>query len=168
VRRSVAPLLCLLALLAALGCSGGDRGGAAAGRPAPDFSLADLDGNTVRLSDLRGKTVILDFWATWCPPCVFQVPELNALWSAHKDSGKLVVIGVAVDVEGADVVAPWVEEQGVEYTVVLGDEKLASDFGVLGFPTLVMVNADGAIESLHVGLLEHEELEDLLAEQASS
>lgn len=167
MRRGAASALALLILLAIPGCSPGGSGEGAAPKPAPDFSLPDLEGNTVRLADLRGKTVILDFWATWCPPCVFQVPELNALWNAHKGAGDVAVIGVAVDVEGAEVVAPWVEEQGVEYTIVLGDEALANEFGVLGFPTLVVVDPEGRIESLHAGLIEHDELEDLVARQAS-
>jgi thiol-disulfide isomerase/thioredoxin len=160
------PLLCLALCLAA--CSASDRDADGAARtPAPDFSLPDLAGNTVSLSDFRGRPVVIDFWATWCPPCVFQVPELNALWEAHREAGDLAVVGVAVDVEGAEVVAPWASEQGVGYTILIGDEELARKFGVLGFPTLVLVDPEGAIDSLHVGLIEHAELEDLVAPLAS-
>jgi hypothetical protein len=95
------------------------------------------------------------------------VPELNALWEAHREAGDLAVVGVAVDVEGAEVVAPWAAEQGVGYTILIGDEELARKFGVLGFPTLVLVDPEGAIDSLHVGLIEHAELEDLVAPLAS-
>jgi peroxiredoxin len=165
--------LALLLALAWPGCSAqepGDAPGAGsaaaaetAGDPAPDFTLPDLEGATIRLSDYRGKTVIVDFWATWCPPCVFQVPELNKLRAAHRAQDDLEVIGVAVDVEGAEVVAPWVAEQGVEYTIVLGDEELAQAFGALGFPTLVVVTPDGRLDSMHVGLVEYETLESLVA-----
>ena len=75
----------------------------------------------------------------------------------------LAVIGVAVDVEGAEVVAPWIEEQGVEYQIVLGDERLAREFGAMGFPTLAIITPAGNIESLHVGLIELKELESLVA-----
>jgi len=158
---------CLAAAAALLACSapedppapeaGGER------EPAPDFVLPDLAGNALQLSSLRGKTVVIDFWATWCPPCIFQVPELNALWKAHREAGDVAVIGVAVDVEGAEVVAPWVEEQGVDYPIAIGDEALARTFGVLGFPTLVLITPEGEIHSLHVGLIEHAELEELVA-----
>lgn len=141
------------------------EGVAAESPDAVDFTLVDLNGAPVNLSDHRGKTVIVDFWATWCPPCLFQVPELNKLRAAHADAGDLAVLGVAVDVEGAEVVGPWVDEQGVEYTILIGDEQLAREFGAVGFPTLAVVRPDGSVHSLHVGLVEHDELEELV-EQA--
>ncbi len=175
VRRAIIGVALALAA-AQSGCSPERSGDATAGagagaeqrRLAPDFTIPDLDGNPVSLSQFRGKTVVVDFWATWCPPCIYQVPELNAFWEAHKDRGDVAVLGVAVDVEGAEVVAPWVAEQSVRYTVLLGSERLANEFGVLGFPTLVLITPSGKIESLHVGLIEAEELEELVAPLASS
>jgi cytochrome c biogenesis protein CcmG/thiol:disulfide interchange protein DsbE len=163
--------LALAAVLACLGCSrsddGGEGGAAGSAEPdaalAPDFALPDLEGRTVRLSELRGKAVVIDFWATWCPPCLFQVPELNAFWKKHRDAGDVAVVGVAVDTEGAEVVAPWVAEQKVEYPILLGDEGLARRFGAHGFPTLALVRRDGTLDSLHVGLIEVARLEELLA-----
>jgi thiol-disulfide isomerase/thioredoxin len=107
--------------------------------------------------------VVIDFWATWCPPCVFQVPELNKFWQANQAKGDVVVLGVAVDAEGAPVVEPWVKEQGVSYRILIGSEALAKQFGALGFPTLVVVTPEGRIDSLHVGLIEVAELEQILA-----
>jgi len=131
--------------------------------PAPEFTLPDLQGQSVRLADFKGRAVVIDFWATWCPPCLFQVPELNAFWKKHRDAGDVVVVGVAVDAEGAEVVGPWVEEQGVEYPILVGDESLARRFGAQGFPTLAIVRPDGTLDSLHVGLIELAELEALMA-----
>jgi peroxiredoxin len=161
----------LLACLAALACGAREEGAAepAGGAPAaeleaaPDFTLEDLEGQSVRLSEFRGKTVVIDFWATWCPPCIFQVPELNAFWKANKDAGDVMVLGVAVDNEGKQVVAPWVKEQGVDYRILIGTEALAKQFGALGFPTLVVVTPEGRIDSLHVGLIEVAELQQILA-----
>ncbi len=165
----VAILAFWVVLLPELGCSaqdGGDLGASASReprRPAPNFDLKAVDGSPVSLAEHRGKPVVIDFWATWCVPCIYQVPELNAFWEIHRGAGDVAVIGIAVDVEGASVVAPWIEEEGVEYQIAIGDESLAREFGVMGFPTLAIINSDGNIDSLHVGLIEAEELENLVA-----
>jgi peroxiredoxin len=179
LRPVLAALIPVLAIAGA-GC-GGEEGtessAARSGEPtsadeggdaAPDFTLPSLDGRQVSLSSFRGKTVILDFWATWCPPCVFQVPELNRLFAAHRERGDVVVIGVSVDVDGAEVVEPWIQEHGVEYEIVLGSVELAERFGAVGFPTLAVVTPDGRLDSLHVGLIEYDALEDLVAKTATA
>ena len=118
------PLLAALLASALLACDRPEAGAPAAetpGPPAPEFELPRLDGGSLRLADQLGKTVVIDFWATWCPPCEFQVPELNRLHEAHAATGDVVVIGVAIDVDGAAVVGPWVKEHGVAYPILLGD-----------------------------------------------
>jgi thiol-disulfide isomerase/thioredoxin len=111
----------------------------------------------VSLASLRGRVVVIDFWATWCAPCVLQVPILNEFHAAHRGDG-VEVLGVAVDAEGAEAVGPFVEEHGVRYPVLLGSESLARDFGALGFPTLFVVGPAGRIETVHIGVIDPETL----------
>jgi thiol-disulfide isomerase/thioredoxin len=134
--------------------------------PAPDFSLLDLEGNEVSLAALRGKIVVIDFWATWCAPCVFQPPELNKVWAAYRDSGKVMVLGIEVGGAAVDEVRAWgVENEAVaDYPLLVGaDDELARRFGVMGYPASAVVAPDGTIESVTVGLLSAEELEAEIA-----
>lgn len=170
------PCALLLGMLLVAGCDEARPGPAAESatqssvpateRPAaPEFALASLAGDVVRLADLRGKTVILDFWATWCPPCEFQVPELNAFWKDHANDGDVVLLGVSVDADGPDVVRDWVRDKGVQYEVLVGGEDLARRFGALGFPTLYVIAPDGTVVSEHIGLIEVGTLEAALAHE---
>jgi peroxiredoxin len=146
-----------LALLAACTDPAGTRGDDPGGAVAPDFTLRDLAGREVSLASLRGQVVVIDFWATWCAPCLFQIPILNEFWAAQRGAG-VEVLGVAVDAEGAAVVGRFADEHGVRYPVLLGDEALARDFGALGFPTLFVVGPTGRIESMHTGVIDAETL----------
>ena len=138
-------------------------------RRAPEFTLPTLDGTEVQLSSLRGHIVILDFWATWCPPCEVQMPILDALWEDERDRREkpgpgLAVVGVSVDTLPADEVEAWVEERGFEYPIALGDQALARAFGAIGFPTLVVVDPEGRIHTRHVGVLSRAELDEIVTE----
>src|SRR5690348_15801968 len=95
-------------------------------RPAPQWELKDLDGKPVKLSDYKGKVVILDFWATWCWPCRMEIPGLIDLQKKYGDRG-LVVIGVSLD-DGPDVVRSFMKRQGVNYSVVMANSKIADDY----------------------------------------
>jgi len=160
VRGLRAQLAVALALWAGLAPACGGEGVGEEPGPAPAFELPALDGARVALEDLRGRPVVIDFWATWCPPCVQQIPVLNAFQEAHPE---VAVLGIAVDVQGRKVVAPFAEEHGVRYRVLLGDEGLAQRFGVRGFPTLFVLDREGTVRVTHAGVIAAEALEDALA-----
>jgi len=131
------------------------------GSPAPEFALPDLFGNLVSLADHRGQPLIVDFWATWCAPCVRQIPVLNAFQATHY--GEVGVLGIAVDAQGIEVVAAFAVEHDIRYPVLVGDEFLAERYGAFGFPTLYLIAPDGTIAAKHVGVITEAELEEVLA-----
>lgn len=154
-------LWALVLLLAAVACR--VETPASRGEPAPDFVLRGLDGQEVRLADLRGKTVLLDFWATWCPPCVMEIPELNAFYDAHRENS-VELLAIAVDVDDAAELASWAQERGVQYPILIGDMEIARRYGAEYFPLHVLVSADGRmVETLTPGYHDREELAELLA-----
>jgi len=119
---------------------------------APDFTVQDLQGNTVSLSKLRGQVVILDFWATWCGPCRKTMPLLDKFYTDSLPEGVLVY-GMNVWERGGntDKVRPFVEERGVHFPILLGDNDIAAAYGVRGIPTLVVIDPEGKIAYRHVG-----------------
>lgn len=161
-RRAAQVALAVSSLLGAAGCVAEEP--AVAG-PAPPFELPALDGATVSLAGLAGGVVVVDFWATWCEPCKQQIPVLNDFQRRHPD---VAVLGVAVDAGGRDVVAPFAAEHEIAYRVLLGSESLAREYGVPGFPALVVVDAEGRLDSLHLGVVTPEDLEAAVAQARRS
>ena len=131
------------------------------GKPAPDFQLTDLDGNSVRLADLRGKAVLLNFWATWCPPCKIEMPWFVDIQKQYGPQG-LQIVGVAMDEGNAhDAVAKFAKEMGLNYTVLLGNDKVADQYGgVDALPTTFYIGRDGKIVTRVFGLVSHSEIEE--------
>ena len=122
---------------------------AAEGELAPDFTLSRIDGGEVTLSELRGKVVILDFWATWCPPCVKGIPEFVELYNEYKAQG-LDVIGISVD-RGPSPVQKFVAKNNVNYPVVMADRKVADAYQPAYIPTTYILDRDGKIVTKVVG-----------------
>jgi thiol-disulfide isomerase/thioredoxin len=132
-------------------------------RPAPAFSLKDLNGRTVELADLKGKVVLLDFWATWCAPCVAAMPRLQKLHQKHAAKG-FAVVGVAIDEKGAEVVAPMVGKKKVTYPVLLGTEAAWSAYGVKALPALFLIDREGRIQQQFGGATSHRTVEKAVQE----
>lgn len=132
--------------------------------PAPDFTLDTLDGKSMRLSDLRGKAVLLNFWATWCGPCKIEMPWFVELQKQYGAEG-LQVIGVAMDDSGKDDIAKFAKEMGVNYPVLLGKEEVGDEYGgVPALPESFFIGRDGKIVDRIIGLKGRAEIEDAIKE----
>jgi peroxiredoxin len=129
-------------------------------KPAPDFTLKDADGKLVKLSDYKGKVVLLDFWATWCGPCKIEIPWFMDIQRKNKDRG-FEVLGVAMDDEGWEVVKPFVTKMAVNYRMVIGNDTTAQAYGgVDALPTTFLIDKSGKIAAVHVGLASKKDFED--------
>ena len=116
---------------------------------APDFSLPTLAGDTVRLADLQGAPVLLNFWATWCGPCRAEIPAFSAYADSHPD---VVVLGIATDGPRAKV-ATAAEQLGITYPVLLSDSATHRAYGISTIPTTVILDGSGVVRYAHSGLL---------------
>ena len=119
-----------------------------------DFKLSDLNGETLDGSSLQGKVVLLDFWATWCAPCVEAFPTLNRL---QRDLGKqgLQVVGITLNSGTVRDVERVLKRHKIEYPVLMGDKKIEVKFDVIGYPTYVLVNPQGGVHAIYVGEMEN-------------
>jgi len=150
------------------GCSPAKSAKAASLKPdserhtAPDFALKDADGKTVRLSDYKGKVVLLDFWATYCGPCKIEIPWFMDFERKHKDQG-FSELGVDMDEEGWDAVKPFVNDVGINYRIVVGNDATADMFGgIEALPTTFLIDRDGKIAAVHVGLTSKGDFENAI------
>jgi thiol-disulfide isomerase/thioredoxin len=146
-----------------------------AGKAAPDFTLKNLDGKNVELSQYRGKVVLVNFWATWCDPCRVEIPWLIEMQQKYSAKG-FTVLGIAMDEEGKSVVAPFVEKEQFDvdgggkslmnYPIVLGNEEVVDKFGGLfGYPTSVLISRDGKQVKRITGLISYDEIASAIESQ---
>jgi peroxiredoxin len=126
---------------------------------APTFSLKTHDGKTVDLGKMKGKVVVLNFWATWCGPCRQEIPGFAEVYKRLHRKG-VEIIGISLDEGGWDVVQPYVTKANIPYPVVIGDQTLTDAYGgINAIPTTFIINKQGKIVEKHVGYLSKDELE---------
>jgi cytochrome c-type biogenesis protein len=129
---------------------------------AVNFTITDLDGKTVEFSQYRGKTVLLNIWATWCGPCLKEIPDLKEIHRDYKDKG-VVVLGVLLDSESPEAAKPIVIDQlKIDYPTWYGNDDFAKQFGIQAFPTTVIIDKNGKVVSQNLGLQNKERFLNLL------
>jgi peroxiredoxin len=127
--------------------------------PAPDFTLDDASGVPVKLSEFRGKVVLLNFWATWCLPCRTETPWFVEFHETYKDRG-LAVLGVSLDDDGWKAVRPYIDKMKIDYPVMVASGDIASRYGGLSsLPVTLIIDKVGRIAVTHVGLYTKTEYE---------
>ena len=126
--------------------------GVSVGEQAPDFTLVDLNDNPISLSDFRGKTVFLNFWATWCPPCRAEMPQMEALYQDYKDED-VVIIGLDIQ-ETREEVSQYVQQGGYSWLFILDTSgKVATNYEVTAIPTSFFIDGDGIIRAVSTGAM---------------
>lgn len=119
--------------------------------PAPDFNLSTLPEGQSTLADYKGQFVLLNFWATWCPPCLEEMPSMESAFQRYKDRG-FTVVAISSDEEGEDAVNPFIEKLGVTFPILLDPDKaIATTYGALNLPLSFLLNREGQVIAGSIG-----------------
>lgn len=136
--------------------------GAKKGNMAPDFTLSDLQGKEIRLDDLRGSVILLNFWAVWCGYCRIEMPDLQAAFVEFADQD-FFILGIDVQ-ENEDVVESYVDQLGITFPILLDKQgQAAIAYQIRGLPTSILIDRQGIIQQVHLGLLTEKNIQDYLA-----
>ncbi len=149
-------IVTIIVMVSATGCT--DKSAQSDLPAVSDFTLQDMQGKTVTLSENKGKVVLLEFWATWCPPCRPAVPVLERLHKQYKDKG-LVVLAVSLDFGGWDELPPYIKQHGITYRVLKGTDRVAIQYQVRTIPMFLVLNKEGKIVRRYFGMGSDEDLE---------
>ena len=162
----VVPVIILTLGMLLAGCAGGTSQNPWIGKPAPDFQLSTLNGQPVSLSDLRGKPVLVNFWATWCLPCRGEMPYIQQIYDEWQAKG-LVLLAINIG-ESPSQVAKFMQSQGLSLPVLLdGKGNIAVMYNVRAIPTTFFIDRDGIIKDMKVGAFQSKaEIESSLSKLA--
>ncbi|KKK37277.1 thiol:disulfide interchange protein [Mesobacillus campisalis] len=131
------------------------------GSRAPDFTLTDLRGETLKLSDYRGKKVLLNFWATWCPPCKAEMPYMQKFYEKYKSEGfEVLAVNMTVTEKSREDVVRFVEEHDLTFRIPMDDKnQVFSHYEIMAYPTSFFIDSDGVIRSVAIGGMTEEFIE---------
>ena len=147
VAKMVACFFVVALFFSGCGTSEPDPANVIVGSQAPSFSLTSLDGTTVKSSTLKGSVVVLNFWATWCQPCMSEIPELKQMAAGSK----VKVIGIALDQDGEKTIKSFVASNNINYTVLVGDEEVFQRFNGVGIPYTLLLDPSQRIVKIYRG-----------------
>jgi len=135
--------------------------GAEVTQQAPDFTLSTIDGKEVKLSNLRGRKVMINFWATWCPPCKAEMPAMQQLY--NQANGLMEILGINIDPKND--VEGFVRENQLTFPILLDKTgRVNEDYSILSIPTTLLINEEGMIEKKHIGAMTLEQMEEFVME----